>query len=422
VEAYQAAVGGTKRIGRPRCCYIKYREALMLQLLHYFLLIFAFGAAIGTAYLVVLAVGAYCFRKRVNYAGESLKLAVVIPAYNEESGIGETITCVRSSIYPEDRYSIFVVADNCSDRTAERARERGALVFERTDPLNRGKGQNLDWFFKNHKGAYASFDGVAIIDADTRIDPHFLKEISASLKYPAANAVQGYNGVGNPRDHWRSGLLCAAFHVFNHLRPAGANAFGTTAGLRGNGMAFRTDILLENGWPAYSNVEDYEFSLQLLMKGVFVHYNPDAMVFSDMPVRGKPVETQRMRWEEWCLGMKVRYSLLLLRQFLKRPNIPCITALISFFVPPLSLLVLGELIVLGVSFSLNPAIALLMALCLLMDIFYVFSGLIQRRAEPVVWLSLLSAPVYVLWKIPLYVKMITRQQNGWVRTKRSIEL
>ncbi len=387
------------------------------------LAVFTFGATVVTCYLVVLTIGAYCFKKRVRYWGEDLKLAVLIPAYNEEAGIGETIGHVLASEYPEERRAVFVIADNCTDDTTGRARTSGAFVFERTDTSNRGKGQALDWFFKNQKEAYGAYDGVIVIDADTRVDRRFLREISASLKYPGVKVVQGYNGVGNPRDHWRSGLLCAAFHVFNHLRPAGSNAFGGTAGLRGNGMAFRSEILLETGWPAHSLIEDYEFSLQLLLKGVFVHYNPDAMVFSDMPTQGKAVETQRMRWEQSYVGMKVRYFRLLLKQMIRTPRLRYFNMLISLFIPPLSLLVLTQAAILGIGFSLGSHLADLMALCLMLDLFYVVSGLIQRKAAPVVWFSLLSAPVYVLWKIPLYMKMMAvRRNTGWVRTRRRVEL
>jgi cellulose synthase/poly-beta-1,6-N-acetylglucosamine synthase-like glycosyltransferase len=211
-----------------------------------------------SAYLLLVAGAAYFFRKKVVYKGAPLRLAVVIPAHNEEAGIGATVGRLLESSYAADRFAGFVIADNCTDRTGERAGRAGARVCNRVDPEKRGKGQALDWFLRTQRAAYRRADGIVMVDADTLVERDFLGEIAASLRHPDVLAVQGYYGVSNARVHWRAGLLSAAFHVFNHLRPAGHNRLGGTAGLRGNGMGFRTK-LLRHGWPAHSIVEDHEF-------------------------------------------------------------------------------------------------------------------------------------------------------------------
>ena len=136
-----------------------------------------------------------------------------------------------------------------------------------------------------------------IVDADTLVCKAFLSELSASLSHPDVSAVQGFYGVANPRDSWRTALSAAALAVFHHIRPAGRNVIGGTAGFKGNGLALRTQLIVQYGWPAFSIVEDIEFSLLLLLDDILVHYNPAAVVYGEMATTGSQASSQRMRWE-----------------------------------------------------------------------------------------------------------------------------
>jgi cellulose synthase/poly-beta-1,6-N-acetylglucosamine synthase-like glycosyltransferase len=375
-----------------------------------------------TAYLFLLAVAAYFFKKKVEYGGKPLRLVVVIPAHNEEEHISETVGRLKRSSYKASLFAVVVIADNCDDLTEAKALRAGADVFGRTNQKEKGKGQALDWFFTHHREAYAWADAVVLIDADTTVDKDFLLEIAASLKHPSVKAVQGYYGVSNPREHWRSGLVSAAFHVFNHLRPAGCNRLGGSAGLRGNGMGLRTELLLGLGWPAHSIVEDHEFTLRLLLKQVVVYYNPDARVYSDMPSDRKVAEKQRMRWEGMRRGMRNRFVRLVLKELIRRPRVFYVHTLLGFFVPPFAKVVMWQLVLFGVSAFIAPRAAFLMAVCFGADFFYVLSGLVLRGAGRAEWLSLCRAPFYLIWKLGVYIKMINRAPTSWERTKRASEL
>jgi len=374
-----------------------------------------------TAYLLLVAIGAYFFEKKVEYRGRESRLLVVVPAHNEEGHIRATLERLNQSDYPRSLYSACVIADNCSDRTEDEAREGGARVFRRTDPARRGKGQALDWFFRTYKGVYRNVDAIVMIDADTLVDRRFLKEMAASLKHPEVKVVQGYYGVSNGGAHWRSGLISAAFHVFNHLRPAGINAIGGSAGLRGNGMGFRREVILDTGWPAYSIVEDYEFSLRLLIRGITVHYNPDAMVFSDMPTERSVAETQRMRWEGMDRALRRELTGELFRRFVSEPGRLYANGLIGSFIPPFAAIVSAQSVLFVTGALVYGSSALPLLSWFLVDLFYVVSGLVLRGATRIEWSSLLGAPLYLLWKVPLYIKA-RRQSSEWVRTKRASEV
>ncbi len=376
-----------------------------------------------TLYLVVLTIAAYLFNKKANPSAPPLKVAIIIPAHNEELQIGATIQGIRNSHYPDDRYMIFVIADNCEDETAALAKTTGTRVFERTDPVNRGKGQALDWFLKKHETEYKSFDAIAIIDADTFLDPNFLLEVSASLSHPEIKVVQGYYGVSNPRDNWRTAISSAALNVFHHLRLAGRDKIGGTVGLKGNGMAFRTEILQKYGWPAYSIVEDIEFSVCLLLNNILVHYNPDAIVYGEMATQAKQAETQRKRWEGGRFQAFRRFGPSLLKGYLKKREVQYLDGFMELFTPPLSILVMGQGLLFLLAIFLYPVMTALLLFCFIGITFYVFSGLFLRKAPLYVWCCLLAAPFFVLWKIPIYLKIVgCRNRDKWERTQRKAEL
>lgn len=251
--------------------------------------------ALPAGYLLLSTVAAYLFKKEVSAENQWLTIGVLIPAHNEEEGITRTLNAIMACDYPKNLFEVYVIADNCTDHTALHARNAGALACERFDTVNRGKGQALDWFLKNHGEIYRHTDAITIIDADVAPDKNYLREISATLSNPTIQALQAYNGVSNPNAGWRPALIDAAFNVFNHLRMAGSVKLSGTAVLKGNGMAFRTSLLQRYGWPCHSIVEDMEFTLRLLQDGISVHYNPDAIIRSEMVTSASSASTQRSR-------------------------------------------------------------------------------------------------------------------------------
>lgn len=380
------------------------------------------GMCLPVSYLLVVTIAAYRFKKPMAPDTPPLHLGVLIPAHNEASEIGKTIQAVLASDYPSDRITVMVVADNCNDRTAEEARMAGAQVFERRDPAHPGKGQALDWFLSRCKDRYRHLDGIVIIDADVAIDRLCLREISASLSRPGVQVVQAYNGVSNPNAGWRPALCDAAFNVFNHLRMAGAAHLAGTVVLKGLGMGFRTPVLLRYGWPAHCIVEDQEFTLMLLGDGIRVHYNPDAVVRSEMVTGGDRALGQRSRWEGGRFVLIRRMAPMLFQRWIAERDSRFFHALCELTLPPLSLLVLATGLTTISTALWLPQWVWLVAMQWLVLAGYVASGQIQRRAPLSTWLHLVAAPFFVLWKIPLYLKMVAGSQPmRWSRTAREVE-
>lgn len=390
-----------------------------MALVRFSIILLALYAGGVTVYLVALTFAACRFKKKVRLDADPMRIGILIPAHDEEGQIGAAIQGVRLTRYSPALYEIWVIADNCSDGTAGKASETGARVFERADPTNPGKGQALDWFLNGHREVYGAVDAVVVMDADTVMGVDFLDEAARSLSVTGIDVVQGYYGVSNPEASWRTALMTAALCVFHHLRPAGRNRLGATAGLKGNGMAFRTEILSRYGWPAHSVVEDVEFGVKLLLDGIKVHYNPDAVVYGEMAESGRQAESQRRRWEGGRVAVLRRYGLPLARKFIVRLEFCYLDCLLDLITPPLSLLVLmvGALCLFGLLFL--PGVLPFALLALAGLAFYVFAGLLQKKVSWRVWGYLATTPFYIAWKLPLYWKLLRGSGDvRWTRTER----
>ncbi|UIJ39299.1 glycosyltransferase family 2 protein [Desulfobaculum bizertense] len=373
-------------------------------------------------YLMILTVGAFFYHPPRGEDDRSIpaKVLFVIPAHNEELLIRQTVERILAQDYDEHSFGVLVLADNCVDQTAERAKEAGADLVVRDDPAERGKGQALDWLFRTQQERFADWDLISIVDADTEVAPNFCHEMANAFADPAVYAAQAYYGTSNAGAAWRTALQELALRAFHHLRPAGRCALRASAGLKGNGMCFRRELIMQRGWPAHSIVEDVEFSLQLVLEGVRVYYVPQTEVLAEMPVSGQQAESQRTRWESGRIGLIREYGMKLLGRTAKGDGV-ALDALLDLLVPPLGLLVLLLLAFLLCSVFFYP-VAVDYALAGLVGIvIYVVSSLFLRKTPLYLWFALGFAPFYLGWKICVYIKMLFSRGVRWTRTQRNAE-
>ena len=122
--------------------------------------------AISIGWLFLLTCGSWLHKEKVDRKSPLLNLAVVIPAHNEELQISRTIKNIQNCDYPKELLKIIVIADNCTDNTANEARLAGVEVVERFHESERGKGQALDWFLQSYQPLYEQLDGISFVDAD----------------------------------------------------------------------------------------------------------------------------------------------------------------------------------------------------------------------------------------------------------------
>ena len=102
----------------------------------------------------------------------------IIPAHNEEAVVANLVESLKHQDYPKELYDIYVIADNCTDKTAEVARKAGAIVYERFDETKKTKGFALNWFLGQKIEEDADYDAFCIFDADNIEDLNFLKNMN----------------------------------------------------------------------------------------------------------------------------------------------------------------------------------------------------------------------------------------------------
>jgi 1,2-diacylglycerol 3-beta-glucosyltransferase len=377
-------------------------------------------------YLALLSVLALIAQRHVNVkCSRSRKMAVVIPAHNEESGIEGTIHSILSLDYPRALFHVVVIADNCTDRTADVARRAGAIVYERENQELRGKGHALHWCFSQLLQEKAEYEALIVVDADSVVSANFLSVMNLYLEN-GAKVIQCSNLVEPATASWSSEVTRIGFMLYNHARPLGRRMIGCSAGLRGNGMCFAADTLRAVPWEAYSLTEDLEYGLELILHGITVTFAPEATVRSPMPLSVCNAESQRARWEAGRLPIVRRYAGRLLRTAFRRFSFRLFDAFVELVTPPLvNLLIVAVMlfllnVLLGALGVAEASQFVLMWLSLIgLAIFHVIVGLWASGATKSAYKALLHIPRYALWKVLLYAKLVKYgQTEAWVRTTR----
>lgn len=370
-------------------------------------------------YLTVLGIAAFTTARQTPAAGaRTRRFAVLVPAHDEAAVIGRLLSSLRGQRYPAERADIFVVADNCTDATAEIARRAGALVFERTEPILQAKGHALRWLLDRVR-AHATYDAYVFFDADSVVGPDFLDRMDARLAAGAV-VVQSYYQVLNAGASPATALREAALASLHYLRPLGRAALGLSCGLKGNGMCFEARVLDRVGWTSVGLAEDVELHLALVRNGIRVDFAPEAVVRADMPLTLAASRTQNLRWESGRLAGLRHEVLPLLATGIARRDPVRADAAIEQLVPPLSVAVTG-----GVAAALlglaggSPQVTALALIGTSGIIAHVFAGLVAVRAPRRTYRALLSAPGYILWKMALYVRAAgAGSGQPWIRTAR----
>jgi 1,2-diacylglycerol 3-beta-glucosyltransferase len=387
-------------------------------------------ALLGTLYALAFAlIGIFAGRTdsgdSENTAAAAKGLAttsflVVIPAHNEGPGLTATVQSVLAQNYPHLRCA--VIADNCTDDTAEVAKAAGAHeVLVRTDPERRGKGQALTWAF--NLAQRWEWDAVCVIDADSVIEPGFFSALDLSFRKGHAVGQARYDFFpAEDRKNW--------LQQFGAVTKAGENSFvarprermGLSELLVGNGFFVSRSVLERVPWVAHSIVEDAEYSLLLGRQGIAVHYQERARLWSRQGSSVRDVQPQRVRWASgtWQLLRKA-IPLLLATAWAER-SWRAIEEILMLLMT--SRLVLVYLWVLSFAMSLAaPSLFAvswsLLAVVAALQVLYLMLMFRYACDRPVPFAGALLLPYYVFVILSSQVLALTgTNRDLWWRTSR----
>ncbi|MBR8836288.1 MAG: glycosyltransferase [Stigonema ocellatum SAG 48.90 = DSM 106950] len=354
-----------------------------------------------------------------SHDGENRKVTVLVPAHNEEVIIHSTLVNLESEL--KKQHQVVVVADNCSDATAEIARAAGATVIERHAPNDRGKGYALDYGLRFLESDPP--DVVVFVDADCRVHQGAIDLLTQQAIATGRPVQATYLMAKSSQPSPKESVSAFAFKVKNLVRPRGLAKLGLPCLLTGTGMAFPWSVIRSVDLASNDIVEDMKLGLDLSIAGHSPVFCPEANVTGILPQQAHAAKSQRTRWEHGHLKTLLTYVPMLLKASVYQKRFDLLISALDLCVPPLSLLVVIWLVLMAVSLLFGVLSAFWIPTTLLAT-----AGLFLLVAILAAWakfgrtdlplLELLVIPFYVLWKIPLYLKFLVQPQSMWVRTER----
>jgi cellulose synthase/poly-beta-1,6-N-acetylglucosamine synthase-like glycosyltransferase len=367
-----------------------------------------------------LEIAAACLPARRG-VGASVRppVAMLVPAHNEALGIAATLRNLRSQMRPGDR--LLVVADNCSDATAETARAEGAEVIERQHATQRGKGFALAFGVEHLREAPPPV--VVIVDADCVFEPGALDALAAACERSGAPIQAKYLMTHEGAVGLNGRVAEFAWRVKNWVRPRGAARLGWPCQLTGSGMAFPWPLIESAPLANSSIVEDMQLGLVLARAGDAPLFCEAAGVLSHFPTSAAAVASQRTRWEHGHLGMLTEHAWPMLQQGLRRSDWKLLGLALDLAVPPLALLVMLVtalwLVALVMGWAGTGAGPVWGAAGLLgiVAVAVLAAWAVWGRTILGPW-DLLRAPWYAVSKLAIYLRFWSRRQKDWVRTDR----
>lgn len=258
--------------------------------------------------------------KKRELPGETLhRYAVLIPARNEEQVLPHLLDSIRAQDYPADRICVFVVADNCSDHTAQVAQQHGATVFSRQDTQKIGKGYALHYLLSkiDETSGLDSFDAFLVFDADNLLQPDYIRQIN-KVYSSGYEVFCGYRNTKNLGSSWVSaGYGVWYLHDSTHMNRSRMQ-LGVSCMATGTGFGFSREVLRKcKQWEFFTLTEDVEFSLWCAANGIKIGYCHDAILFDEQPLTFRQSWRQRIRWVQGGIQSSLKRSRELFRGIAK---------------------------------------------------------------------------------------------------------
>lgn len=264
------------------------------------------------------------FRKsKIMYAENNNRYAVIIAARNESAVIGQLLKSLKKQDYPSSLVDVYVVADNCTDNTAEVAKNSGATVFERFNRQLVGKGYALDYAFKRILNSDEKYDAYFIFDADNLLDEKYISEMNKVFDN-GYKIVTSYRNSKNYDTNW----LSAGYSLW-FLREAkylnnSRMILNTGCAISGTGFMVSDEIIRKNnGWKHHLLTEDIEFSIDSAIHGEQIGYCGNAVLYDEQPYLFEQSWNQRLRWAKGFYQVFARYGLELLKNIFTKRSFYC---------------------------------------------------------------------------------------------------
>lgn len=348
------------------------------------------------------------------------QVTILIPAHNEEEGIRETLAALRPQLAEGDR--VVVIADNCTDETAAITRAEGVDVIERADPGHLGKGYALAYGIRHL--IPSNPDVVMALDADCQFAPGAIDMLARTCA-DTGRPVQSLDLIVVDTDAPLQERVSAfAFRLKNHVRFLGLKRLGLPCPLAGTGMAFPWSVIRSAPLGSGNIVEDMKLGVDLAITGHPAVFEPRATVTSRFPSTEDARKTQRTRWEHGHISTIFREVPRLFWEAFRQRRIDIFGLGLDLLVPPLSLFILLTMALFAVSLVLivfggSSVPIVLSSGSLLLVGLSLFAAWYAFGRDLLAPQDLAAVPLYIVGKLPVYMRAICGKEKRWIRTARS---
>ena len=274
-------------------------------------------------YVLVVLLKSNNYKGKEKNKNKKNKFAVVVSARNESDVIEEFIHTVDLQDYPSYLIDVYVVADNCSDDTAQKARKAGAYVYERFDNDKIGKGYALDFLFKKLKYKNIKYDGYFIFDADNLLSRDYVSEMNKVFNN-GYKIVTSYRNSKNYDSNWISAGYSLWFLRESKYLNYARMLLGNSCAVSGTGFLVSADLIDKNkGWKYHLLTEDIEFTIDSVINREKIGYCNSACFYDEQPTSFSDSWNQRMRWSKGFYQVFFKYGHKLFKSIFRNRDFSC---------------------------------------------------------------------------------------------------
>ena len=367
-------------------------------------------------------------RSKVSFdkSNNSNHFAIIIPARNEEAVISNLIESLNNMNYPKDKFDIYVVPNNCTDNTKEKAIKSGAKIIE-CKVKTKTKGDVLNIAFdilREHK----EIDAYIIFDADNVVHPDFLTYMNDALE-KGFNVAQGLRAAKNPGDNGMSGSYTLFYLLQNVFFNRARMALRGSASINGTGFMVRKSLIDEYGFKTYTLTEDIEFTGICALKNEPIAFVEKAITYDEYPLKFVPSWHQRRRWTSGTIECMRRYSFKLIKNFIKTGKIASLDMALMYQAAVFQ--ILGVIcflltffnIVLGMDVTALAIVKYLIQTLVSMYFGFVFTETViivyKKQSVKEIWKGIVNFPIFMLTWIPISIVCFIVKKTKWDVIKHS---
>ncbi len=333
-------------------------------------------------YQLILVILALVSKKNESLNTEyNRSFLVIVPCHNRGQFLSKTLYSLSALIYPWNLSKLVVLADNCTDDTVEIAQKFGVKVLERHNNQQAGNNSSMEWALKQVRQWDEKYDAIVIIKTGSLISSNFLQVMNYYLE-KGSEVIQSSNLLLAGSGRKKTELIHITHLLHNYMYPLGHKALGFNMHLSGNGMCFRSNILMKYPFGHHSIDKEREYNMFLRLKEIPTDFAPEARIWTPLQSVFPKSKLSYIFSKDLCFH---EYAKPFLKDILtKRPK-RIIETLLGFITPSAAKLILGISGVLVINvilwvFGLISTLFVWIWLALaIMEGTYIFTGIVVGK-------------------------------------------